>query len=74
MKTRGKFKLHAKTQYVGIPDAAEYTFYAVCQDGTPENDRFHKYTPSGKIVIIVDNPNVSFELGKEYYVDFTAVE
>lgn len=46
---------------------------AVCSDETEENKRFHKYTPMGKIEMTVDNPNVSFEPGKEYYVDFSEV-
>jgi len=72
MTTRGKFKCWRKSfqEYGGI----EYQFMAVCNDGTPENDRFHKYTPNGTVAITVDNPNVVFELGKYYYLDFTEVQ
>lgn len=73
MKTRGKFRCTSVKSY-GPQYAKEYAFSAVCQDGTPENDRFHKYTPSGTITISVDNPNVSFEPGKYYYVDFTETQ
>jgi hypothetical protein len=48
-----------------------YVFSAVTDDGTPENERYHKYTPSGSLHLSVDNPNVSFEEGREYYVDIT---
>lgn len=71
MKTRGKFTLQ-KVSHVGWnKDLRIYEFQAVCNDGTPENERFHRYTPSGTISITVDNPAVVFEFGKEYYVDFS---
>jgi hypothetical protein len=72
MQTRGKFVCNSvkTSQYPG----REYEFFAVCNDGTPENDRFHKYTPSGSIRIAVDNPSVVFEPGKFYYVDFTEAQ
>ena len=42
----------------------------------PENQRYHKYTPSGSIEISITNPPASdvFLPGKSFYVDFTAVE
>lgn len=69
--TRGKFKCQSETRsnYSGIT----YKFHAVCNDGTPENERYHKYTPSGSVEITVDNPAVVFELGADYYLDFTKV-
>lgn len=48
---------------------ATYKFSAVCADEVPENQRFHKYTPNGKIEITVTNQNVSYEIGKCYYFD-----
>lgn len=72
MRTRGKFQCFKASRYQGV--SREYQFNAVCQDGTPENDRFHKYTPSGTITIMVDNPNVEFEPGKYYYVDFSEAQ
>jgi hypothetical protein len=49
------------------------TFYAVGADEVPENQRFHKYTPSGRLEITIDNPSAAeyFQLGKQYYLDFT---
>jgi hypothetical protein len=73
MQTRGKFQCNSVTTFAQ-GTGREYQFYAVCNDGTPENDRFHKYTPSGSIKIIVDNPNITFEPGKVYYVDFTEAQ
>lgn len=42
-------------------------------DGSPENESFYKWTPSGKIDLACVNPDATnqFEVGKEYYVDFT---
>lgn len=51
-------------------------FSAVYDNGTPENQRFTKATPSGTLEMIVDNPDAlkQFELGKSYYLDFTLAE
>ena len=39
----------------------------------PENQRYHKYSPSGKLEITVSNPALrgAFKPGKSYYLDFT---
>ena len=50
-----------------------YHFEAACADEVPENQRFHKYTPSGSIDLEVDNPNVKYEIGKFYYFDSVPV-
>jgi hypothetical protein len=44
--------------------------------GSEENEKFFKYTPGGSIHIVVDNEvaREQFEVGKEYYVDFTKAE
>jgi hypothetical protein len=41
-----------------------------------ENSKFFRYTPSGTIRLGTVNPSVwpEFELGQEYYVDFTAAQ
>ncbi|CAH1230733.1 hypothetical protein PAECIP111891_06738 [Paenibacillus allorhizoplanae] len=41
--------------------------------GSEENKDFWKYTPAGQIQMSVDNEKAQeqFEVGKEYYVDFT---
>lgn len=68
--TRGKFKVQSVTDY---GHGKEMVLNAVCNDGTPENDRFHRYTPTGQIKMLVDNPAASamFKPGVEFYVDFT---
>lgn len=42
-------------------------------DGSEENKKFFRWTPNGRIVIGVLNPEAwkQLELGKSYYVDFT---
>ncbi len=77
--TRAKFRCTMEnTKVWSRADASApsrvYEFYAAYDDGTPENERFAKTTPSGKIEITVDNPAVVLEPGKDYYVDFTPVE
>lgn len=51
-----------------------FRFSAVYDDGTPENERYARYTPIGELKIQVDNPAVVFEPGKSYYLDFTEAE
>jgi len=48
----------------------EYEFTAVYDDGIEENKRFARYSPTGRLTISVDNPDVEFEIGKCYYLDF----
>ena len=51
-----------------------YRFAAQYDPNVPEDVRYAKYTPVGELRIKVDNPVVSFEPGKSYYLDFTPVE
>ena len=51
-----------------------YRFQAAYDATVPEDQRYAKYTPSGDLRIQVDNPNVTFVPGKQYYIDFTPVE
>jgi hypothetical protein len=43
-------------------------------NGSEENKKFFSYTPGGSIKLNVVNPSAAkeFEVGKEYYVDFTS--
>lgn len=49
---------------------------AVQSDENSENQDFNKYTPSGELTMMVDNPDAKgfFVQGKEFYLDFTSVE
>ncbi|MDN3356097.1 hypothetical protein [Actinomadura sp. DC4] len=51
-----------------------YRFNAQYDMSVPEDQRYAKASPSGELRIQVDNPAVSFEPGKAYYLDFTPVE
>ena len=74
MNVRAKFKLSRIVRTAGNPEAAELFLEPVCADGSiPENQLFHRYTPSGELRMYVNNPSAAecFELGKSYYLDFT---
>lgn len=75
MAVRAKFRFDNVQKRCGST-AETLTFYAVNDDGIPENEKYHKYTPSGELKITVDNPAAleQFELGKCYYLDFTPAE
>lgn len=72
MRVVAKLKLQEKHDLLG--GMKRVVFYPVCDGATPENARFQKYTPSGKVELCIDNPDVSFELGKEYYATFEVAE
>lgn len=55
-------------------DSRVYEFSAVYDTNTPENKRFTRATPYGKLEIQVNNPDVTFRPGKSYYLDFTEAE
>lgn len=41
--------------------------------GSPENDRFYKWTPGGRFDLQTIKADC-FEVGKEYFVDFTLAD
>jgi len=71
---RAKFRCNTA---VPLGDATDtraprsFKFNAVTDDGTPENERYHTATPWGSLELSVDNPAVSVEPGRAYYLDFT---
>lgn len=72
---RAKFKCISETRSAyGIEGAKQYKFQAMYDATLPEDQRFAKATPSGSMEIFVDNPAAQFELGADYYLDFTKVE
>lgn len=74
MAVRAKFRCYSVEDF-GPTAARSYKFNAATDKaGIPEDQQFTKYTPSANLTIAVDNPNVVFEPGKEYFVDFTPVE
>jgi hypothetical protein len=75
-KVRGKFfvtrihKSSPSTAAIAIELGAVSAYDA---EKTPENLMYSKFTPQGKIEMVIDNPPASefFTLGKVVYVDFT---
>ncbi len=56
-----------KTYEKGFEGVRQYEFWAQYDDNIPEEKRFAQATPSGKVEITVDNPAVTYEVGKKYY-------
>lgn len=71
MNVRCKMKCTEVTNFEG--GHRKVVFAAVCADEVPENQRYHKYTPNGRIELTITNPNVSYDVGAFYYFDSTPV-
>ncbi len=79
MFTRAKFRCISVEKYMGgkYDDAGKYVngilfnykFSAVV-DGSPENKSFYAATPNGNVQLSAVKDDL-FEIGKEYYLDFT---
>lgn len=76
MNVRAKFKVSSIKYVDWNPDVRVVELTAATADGIPENERFHKYTPSGTIQMTIDNPPAAeaFKLGQMFYVDFTPAD
>lgn len=78
MPVRAKFRCTFETHRKYGPDpehaSRSYEFMAAYDPETPEDQRYAKATPTGSLTIQVDNPAVSFEPGKSYYLDFTPAD
>jgi len=76
MTVRAKFRCDS-VQFFGDPTneatGRNYVPSPVYDTSTPENARFTKATPWGKLEMRVDNPEARFEVGQLYYLDFTPV-
>ena len=75
MNVRAKFvysKYETNLDHTG-KEIRTMHFHAV-SGGSEENKRFFAYSPYGEIKLSCVNPAVwqAFELGKEYYLDFSA--
>jgi hypothetical protein len=72
MTVRSKMKFVSRKKHAES-DAETIEFSAVCDDGTPENQKFARYTPNGRFEMYCNNPEVlsKLELGKSYYFDIT---
>lgn len=73
-QVRAKFKV---TRIEGDEEGKAIYLDAVYdEDPESENGQFFKWTPVGQISLQIVNPDAAkaFEVGKEYYVDFTIAE
>lgn len=70
---RAKFKVASVTEQEGGLKTA--TLHPVTT-GSPENEQFFKWTPSGQIQLGTINPKAAekFVPGKQFYVDFVEAE
>ena len=75
MSVRAKFVVDSVTHH-RYAHGTSVILVPVMADGIPENERFHKATPSGKLEMFIDNPPAAdqFTAGKFFYVDFTEVK
>lgn len=77
MSVRAKFKVNSySTSLQGLEEKELRTVHmspVYDSDKNSENGKFWQYTPSGKIELGTINPDAwaQFELGGEYYVEFT---
>lgn len=68
-----KFKVGSVTDY---GNANHEVHLSPVVSGSEENKSFSMYTPSGKIEMLINNPETIgfFEAGSEYFVEFKKVD
>lgn len=73
MTVRAKFKVQSVTESEGGLKTANLS---PVTSGSPENERFFKWTPGGQIQLGTINPDAAaqFVPGRQFYVDFTPAE
>jgi hypothetical protein len=71
---RAKFRCNSITIFEN--DNREYSFSPVYGPDGSANAQWSKWTPSGSLKMTINNPECfdKFEVGQEYYLDFTAAE
>ena len=70
---RAKFKVQSVTESEGGLKTANLV---PVTSGSPENEKFFKWTPGGQIQLSTLNPDAGakFVPGRQFYVDFTAAD
>lgn len=79
MNVRAKFRVTEKTNRAAYSKDGKPTCsvkLSAVNGDKKENESWAKYTPCGDLTMSIDNPEAydAFELGKEYFLDFTPVE
>jgi hypothetical protein len=74
MSVRGKFRVWSVTHFAQ-GTGVKVEMHALYDTSVPEDRRYAEATPSGNIIMQVNNPQAIKELavGKEFYVDFVPV-
>lgn len=74
--TRAKFHCNSVTKRKGWSGTPEFLYeaeFSVVTSGSEENKNFFASTPSGNIKIGTVREN-QFEVGKDYFIDFSPAE
>jgi hypothetical protein len=73
MTVRAKFRVVSVTE---SENGLKTANLSPVTSGSPENERFFKWTPGGQIVLGTINPEAAKEFypGREFYVDFTPAD
>lgn len=79
MTVRAKFRCIEKSQKgnnYGAPGPIEGGFLRLAAVQGEENKTWTKWTPSGTLDLHITNPDAltQFEVGKDYFLDFTPAE
>ena len=78
MNVRAKFWVTGIEHHVRLaPQEVNATVkFAAVYNNAEENKSWSKWTPSGTMQMQITNPSAleQFELGKEYYIDFTKAD
>ena len=74
-KFRATGKNHLHVDYASDTVACEVSLRAFWGDGKG-NETWSKATPQGEIKMMITNPGAidQFDLGKDYFIDFTPAE
>lgn len=76
MNVRGKFMVTEITEMSWSATARKVVLTPQYDTTIPEDQRYAKATPSGRIEMQIDNPSAlaALLMGQQFYVDFTPVE
>jgi len=73
---RAKMRVNAVDKYHPTSESLKFNAVAASnypEDGSDENNTFAKWTPNAALQITINNPALfdKFNVGDEFYVDFT---
>lgn len=76
MNVRAKFRVVSVTEHDGGDKARTIKLAPRYDETIPEDQLYHKATPTGELSMYVTNPAVieHLKVGKDFYLDLTPVE